>query len=214
MTSVYHDLDQSPTSQRIECRRGFQFSFKPEQSEDDSKKPYCVRSFDDRTNPVSTLRTKQELTEKFDQQAKGAESEIGVKRREENDGDSCATQLTGSDCSSVSNATADVEVAESTVMSTYPQAHMRSGRRRGDWGSLPDLLFLTSDLYLNSYSTVTRQHKTPQQPHKGRRSVSDVILPGHWRAHWWIPARTPTVHQCPQRGEALGGPLSPSPRDV
>ena len=80
-----------------------------------------------------------------------------MKRREENDGDSGASQFTGSDCSSVSNATADVEAAESTVMSTYPQAHMRSGRRRGDWSSLPDLLYLTSDLYLNCYSTVTRQ---------------------------------------------------------
>ena len=28
------------------------------------------------------------------------------------------------------------------------------------------------------------------------RFVPDAILPGHRRAHWWVPARTPTVHQC------------------
>ena len=37
------------------------------------------------------------------------------------------------------------------------------------------------------------------------RSVPDAILPGHRKAHWWVPARTPTVHQCPQSGEAVGG---------
>ena len=36
---------------------------------------------------------------------------------------------------------------------------------------------------------------------KGWHSVPDAILPGHRRAHWWVPARTPTVHQCPQSGE-------------
>ena len=30
------------------------------------------------------------------------------------------------------------------------------------------------------------------------RFVPDAILLGHRRAHWWVPAWTPTVHQCPQ----------------
>ena len=41
---------------------------------------------------------------------------------------------------------------------------------------------------------------------KGWRSVPDAILLGHRRAHWWVPVRTPTVHQCPQSGKAVGGP--------
>ena len=42
------------------------------------------------------------MTEKCVQLVKGAESEIGVKRRKEDDGDSCASQFTGNDSSSVS----------------------------------------------------------------------------------------------------------------
>ena len=30
-------------------------------------------------------------------------------------------------------------------------------------------------------------------------------------AHWWVPARTPTVHRCP-KGKALGGPTQASQR--
>ena len=37
------------------------------------------------------------------------------------------------------------------------------------------------------------------------RSVPDALLHGHRRAHWWVPARTPTVDQCPHNGEAAGG---------
>ena len=37
------------------------------------------------------------------------------------------------------------------------------------------------------------------------RFVPDAILPGHRRAHWWVPAWTPTVHQCPHSGKAVGG---------
>ena len=40
---------------------------------------------------------------------------------------------------------------------------------------------------------------------KGWRSAPDAILPGHRRAHWWVPAKTPTVHQCPHSAEAVGG---------
>ena len=47
---------------------------------------------------------------------------------------------------------------------------------------------------------------------KGWRSVPDAILPGHRRAHWWVPARTPTVHQCHQSGEAVGGPDARRPK--
>ena len=32
-----------------------------------------------------------------------------------------------------------------------------------------------------------------------------AILPGHRRAHWWVPAWTPTVHQCPHSVKAVGG---------
>ena len=41
------------------------------------------------------------------------------------------------------------------------------------------------------------------------RSAPDAILPGHWRAPQWVPARTPTVHWGPVRGEAVGGPQQP-----
>ena len=37
------------------------------------------------------------------------------------------------------------------------------------------------------------------------RFVPDAILPGHRRAHWWVPAWTPTVHQCPHSGKAVCG---------
>ena len=29
------------------------------------------------------------------------------------------------------------------------------------------------------------------------RFVPDAVLPGHRRAHWWVPTWTPTVDQCP-----------------
>ena len=44
---------------------------------------------------------------------------------------------------------------------------------------------------------------------KGWRSVHDAVLLDHRRAHWWVPARTPTVHQCSQSGEAVGDPSAP-----
>ena len=37
------------------------------------------------------------------------------------------------------------------------------------------------------------------------RFVPHAILPGHRRAHWWVPAWTPTAHQYPHSGKAVGG---------
>ena len=36
------------------------------------------------------------------------------------------------------------------------------------------------------------------------RFVPDAILPGHWRAHWWVPAGTPTEHQSRPHTRAHG----------
>ena len=44
-----------------------------------------------------------------------------------------------------------------------------------------------------------------QAQHRSWRFVPDAILPVHWRAHWWVPAWTPTVHQCPHSGKAVVG---------
>ena len=51
-----------------------------------------------------------------------------------------------------------------------------------------------------------------QHNHKGWRSAPDAILPRHWRAPQWVPARTPTVHWGPNNGEAVGGPHQPPER--
>ena len=51
--------------------------FKIRQSEDDRKMPYCITSFDETANPISTLREETKLTEKFDRHVKG-ESEVGM----------------------------------------------------------------------------------------------------------------------------------------
>ena len=40
-------------------------SLKMRQSEDDRKMPYCITSFDETADPVSTLRRETKLTEKF-----------------------------------------------------------------------------------------------------------------------------------------------------
>ena len=53
-------------------------SLKMRQSEDDRKMPYCITSFDETADPVSTLRKETKLTEKFDRHVKG-ESEVGMK---------------------------------------------------------------------------------------------------------------------------------------
>ena len=45
----------------------------------------------------------------------------------------------------------------------------------------------------------------PQPTHRRVGVTLDSV------AHWWVPARTPTVHQCPQ-GKAVGGPTH-APRD-
>ena len=51
---------------------------------------------------------------------------------------------------------------------------------------------------------------THNQPHKGL-ALCPRCHPAWWhrRAHWWVPARTPTLHLCPQSGEAVGGPNAP-----
>ena len=50
-----------------------------------------------------------------------------------------------------------------------------------------------------------RRRNTSTSAAQNWRFVPDAILPGHRRAHWWVPARTPTVHQCPHSGKAVGG---------
>ena len=52
----------------------------------------------------------------------------------------------------------------------------------------------------------TRRQETHRPHTQGWRFAPDAILPRHRRAHWWVPARTPTVHQCPHSGKAVGGP--------
>ena len=48
-----------------------------------------------------------------------------------------------------------------------------------------------------------------QQPQSGLALCPRVILDSV--AHWWVPARTPTVHRC-SKGKAVGGPTQP-PQD-
>ena len=60
--------------------------------------------------------------------------------------------------------------------------------------------------------TKTRLQWTHRRHAHGWRSAPEAILLGHRRTHWWFPARTPTVHQCPHSGEAVGGPQH-APRD-
>ena len=50
---------------------------------------------------------------------------------------------------------------------------------------------------------VPRRRKTSTA--QSLRCVPGAILPGHRRAHWWVPACTHTVHQCPHSGKAVGG---------
>ena len=62
---------------------------------------------------------------------------------------------------------------------------------------------------VHHYDTRRLDHALANNHTKGWRSASDAVLPGHRRAHWWVPAKTLTVHQCPHSGEAVGGPNAP-----
>ena len=44
--------------------------------------------------------------------------------------------------------------------------------------------------------TKTRRQQTDRPHTQGWRFAPDAILRGHRRARWWVPARTPRVHQC------------------
>ena len=43
--------------------------------------------------------------------------------------------------------------------------------------------------------TKTRRQETHRPHTQGWRFAPDAILPGHRRAHWWVPGRTHTVQQ-------------------
>ena len=69
-----------------------------------------------------------------------------------------------------------------------------------------ETLFTDVHTQVHHYDTRRLDQTLTTNHTKGWRSVHGAILPGHRRAHWWVLARTPTVHQCPQSGEAVGGP--------
>ena len=55
-------------------------SLKMKQSEDDSKKSYCIKSFDEaEPTPFPRSKRKQDVTEKFDRHVEGSESEARMK---------------------------------------------------------------------------------------------------------------------------------------
>ena len=56
---------------------------------------------------------------------------------------------------------------------------------------------------LSNARATTTQHKHSTE--LSWRFVPDATLPGHRKAHWWVPAWTPTVLQCPHGGKAVGG---------
>ena len=60
---------------------------------------------------------------------------------------------------------------------------------------------------VNQTSACDTQHYAQAHQHARTswRFAPDAILPGHRRAHWWVPARTPTEHQCPHSGKTVGG---------
>ena len=64
-------------------------------------------------------------------------------------------------------------------------------------------VFLLFSFFFFFFLRVPRQRNTSTA--QSWRFVPDAILPGHRRAHWWVPAWTPTVHQCPHSGKAVGG---------
>ena len=92
-----------------------------------------------------------------------------------------------------------------TITKTYLNASGRCSARQKRYPPM------STDVHTQVHHFDTRRlDQTLTTNHtKGWRSVPDAILPGHRRAHWWVPARTPTVHQCPQSGEAVGGPNAP-----
>ena len=65
----------------------------------------------------------------------------------------------------------------------------------------------TRECEANNHTTTTTT-QPHQQPQKGWRFVPDAILPGHRRAHSWVLARTPTVHQCLCGGRPQVAPLA------
>ena len=60
--------------------------------------------------------------------------------------------------------------------------------------------------------SVQAQQRSSSAADKGWRFVPDAILPGHWRAPQWVPARTPTVHWGLNSRKAVGGPFGSDSR--
>ena len=68
----------------------------------------------------------------------------------------------------------------------------------------------------NELLVIKRFHETTGDAptaHTGLAFCSRCHPPWHRSAHWWVPARTPTVHQCPHSGKAVGG-IEQSSRDT
>ena len=70
-------------------------------------------------------------------------------------------------------------------------------------------VFRGSCKYSRLHMSVKHDHEHERKDHmtsrlqptkKVWRFCPDATLPGHWRAHWWVQTRTPTVHQCFHEG--------------
>ena len=53
-------------------------------------------------------------------------------------------------------------------------------------------LFRQMDSWLASWMVVVPPMRQSEKRRDGR-VLPDAVLFGHWRAHWWVPARTPTI---------------------
>ena len=67
-------------------------------------------------------------------------------------------------------------------------------------------LVWTSSHTRSQAQTRLDRRRTDRTHRVGVLAPDAILLFRHRRAHWWVPARTPTVHQCPHSGKAEGGP--------